>query len=155
MRPIGSFPVMATYRTVVESPQSPEQAFDYLANFENVTLWDENTASSDCLSEEPGTAGARYRVVTTFGSRSMTLTYETIEFDRPRRVVFRTGTSMATIEDTITISPAAGGEGSSVEYVADIRLKGLGRLLDPVFSVIFRRVGDRAAEGLRAALDAK
>lgn len=146
---------MARYRTVVESPQSPEEAFDYLANFENVTAWDENTASSDCLGDEPGKAGARYRVVTRFGSRSMTLTYETVEYERPERVVFRTGTSMATIEDTITVAPGANGEGSKVEYVADIRLKGLSRLLDPVFSVIFQRVGDRAAKGLRAALDAK
>jgi hypothetical protein len=146
---------MATYRAVVQSPQSPEQAFDYLANFENVTLWDENTVSSDCLGDEPGTAGARYRVVTRFGSRSMTLTYETIEFERPERVVFRTSTSMATIEDTITITPGSDGDGSTVEYVARIGLHGLGRLLDPVFSVIFKRVGDRAASGLRAALDAE
>ena len=143
---------MATYRTVVQSPMSPEQVFDYLANFENVTRWDENTVSSDCLGDEPYQAGARYRVVTEFGSRSMTLTYETIEFDRPNRVVFRSGTGMATIEDTITISPD--GDGSRVEYVADIRLKGLSRLLDPVFHVIFQRVGDRAAKGLRKALDA-
>ena len=59
---------------------------------------------------------------------------------------------MATIEDTITITP--NGEGSRVEYVADIGLKGVSRLLDPVFSLIFKRVGDRAAEGLRVALDA-
>jgi len=143
---------MATYRTVVESPQSPEQAFDYLADFENVTRWDENTVSSDCLGDEPYQAGARYRVVTRFGSRTMTLTYETVEFERPSRVVFRSGTGMATIEDTITITPD--GEGSKVEYVADIRLKGISRLLDPVFSLIFQRVGDRAAEGLRKALDA-
>lgn len=143
---------MATYRTVVESPQSPEQVFDFLANFENVTKWDENTASSDCLGDEPYQAGARYRVVTDFGSRSMTLTYETIEFDRPNRVVFRSGTGMATIEDTITVAPD--GEGSRVEYVAEIGLKGISRLLDPVFSLIFKRVGDRAAKGLRAALDA-
>ena len=82
----------------------------------------------------------------------MTLTYETVEFERPSRVVFRSGTGMATIEDTITITPD--GEGSKVEYVADIRLKGISRLLDPVFSLIFQRVGDRAAEGLRKALDA-
>ncbi|MFM9045116.1 MAG: SRPBCC family protein [Solirubrobacterales bacterium] len=143
---------MATYRTVVESPLTPEEAFDYLADFENVTKWDENTVSSDCLGDEPYQAGARYRVVTRFGSRTMTLTYETIEFERPGRVAFRSGTSMATIEDTITITPT--GEGSRVEYVADIGLKGVSRLLDPVFSLIFKRVGDRAAEGLRVALDA-
>ena len=146
------FPPMATYRTVVESPQSPEQAFDYLANFENVTKWDENTVSSDCLGDEPYQAGARYRVVTAFGSRTMTLTYETVEFERPSRVVFRSATGIATIEDTITVTPD--GEGSQVEYVAEIGLKGIARLLDPVFSLIFRQVGDRAAKGLRAALGA-
>ena len=143
---------MATYRTTVNSPKSVEEAFDYLADFGNATEWDENTRSSDCLGDDPYRAGARYRVVTEFGGRTLTLTYETIEFDRPNRVVFRSDAGLSIIQDTITFSED--GTGSKVDYEADIALKGPARLLDPVFALIFKRVGDRAAEGLREALAA-
>lgn len=144
---------MATYRTSVKSPKTVEEAFDYLADFGNASKWDENTLSSDCLGDDPYRAGARYRVVTDFGGRTLTLTYETIEFDRPDRVVFRSDAGISKIQDTITFHED--GEGSRVDYEADISLKGPARLLDPVFTLIFKRVGDRAAEGLREALGAE
>lgn len=144
---------MATYRTTVVSPKTVEEAFDYLADFGNASEWDENTLSSDCLGDDPYQAGARYRVVTEFGGRTLTLTYETVEFDRPDRVVFRCDAGVSVIQDTITFREE--GSGCVVEYEADISLKGPARLLDPVFGLIFKRVGDRAAEGLREALAAK
>lgn len=143
---------MATYRTTVQSPMNVEQAFDYLSDFSNAAEWDANTLSSDLLGDDPSMVGARYRVVTEFGGRTMTLTYETIELDRPNRVVFRTATSLASIQDTITFTPD--GEGSRVEYVARIEMKGIAKLLDPVMTLIFKPVGDRAVEGLREALGA-
>ena len=43
-------------------------------------------------------------------------------------------------------SGGAGGAGTSVTYQADLHLNGpLGRLLDPLLGLGFRRVGDRAA----------
>jgi hypothetical protein len=131
---------------------SAEEAFDYLADFGNAAEWDENTLSADCLGDDPYRAGARYRVVTEFGGRTLTLTYETIEFDRPERVVFRSDAGISTIQDTITFHED--GTGSRVDYEAKIDLKGPARLLDPLFSLIFKRVGDRAAEGLRRGLKA-
>ena len=39
-------------------------------------------------------------------------------------------------------------------YDADLRLKGpLGRLMDPLLGLAFRRIGDRAAVGLGNALN--
>ena len=38
-------------------------------------------------------------------------------------------------------------------YDADLRLKGVLRLADPLLGLAFGRIGDRAAEGLRAYLD--
>jgi carbon monoxide dehydrogenase subunit G len=55
--------------------------------------------------------------------------------------------------DEITVTPADGG--SRVTYEADLRLAGpLGRVVDPVLGLVFRRIGDRAAAGLRATLGA-
>lgn len=143
---------MATYRTRIESPLTREEAFDYLSDFQNAAEWDSNTVSSECLGGDPRRHGARFEVVTEFGGRNLTLVYETIEFDRPAKVVFRSETGMSSIEDTITFDSA--GDGSVVEYEARINMKGLAKALDPVFSLVFGRVGDRAAEGLRKALKA-
>jgi carbon monoxide dehydrogenase subunit G len=144
---------MANYNTTVESPLTQEEAFDYLADFRNAAEWDSNTVSSELLTGDPYAVGARYQVVTEFGGRKMTLTYETVELVRPSRVVLETGTGVAGIRDTMNFAPS--GTGSRVNYDADISLKSVAKVFDPVFSVIFKRVGDRAAEGLRAALKAE
>jgi uncharacterized protein YndB with AHSA1/START domain len=141
---------MANYNATVSSPKSPEEAFDYLADFTNATEWDPNTSTSECVEGVPGTVGSRYRVVTEFGGREMELTYETVEVDRPRRVVLRSGNSSTEIVDTMTFEPTASG--TDVKYDANVTPKGLVKLIDPILSLMFKRVGDRAAEGLRRSL---
>ena len=37
-------------------------------------------------------------------------------------------------------------------YDANVAPKGLTRLIDPILTLMFKRVGDRAAEGLRRSL---
>ena len=141
---------MANYNATVSSPKSPEEAFDYLADFTNATEWDPNTNVSECVSGEPGSVGSKYRVVTEFGGREMELTYETVEVDRPNRVVLQSGNSSTEIRDTMTFRPTA--TGTDVTYDANVKPKGLTKLIDPVLTLMFKRVGDRAADGLRKAL---
>ena len=46
------------------------------------------------------------------------------------------------------------GRGQAVvTYDADVRLNGLLRIGDPVFGLVFRRIGDRARDGLAETLD--
>lgn len=132
---------------------SVEQTFDYMADFSNAAEWDENTVSSECISGDPDQEGARYRVVTEFGRRELTLTYETIEYIPHSRVVLSSSTALAGIEDVMTFAPADGG--TEITYEANVQPKGLARILDPVFGRIFKSVGDRAAESMRKTLQAK
>lgn len=141
---------MANYNATVSSPKSPEDAFDYLADFSNAPDWDPNTNSSRCVSGEPGQVGSRYEVKTEFGGREMELTYETVEVDRPRKVVLESGNSTTEIRDTMTFE--ATSNGTKVTYDANVAPKGLMKLADPVLTLMFKRVGDRAADGLRKAL---
>ena len=144
---------MATYRAKFNSPMSVEEAFSFLADFSNAPEWDANTKSSDLIEGDPYEVGAQYRVVTAFAGRDLTLTYETIEIDRPNRVVLRSGTALAAIEDVMEFE--ADGDGSIVSYEANILPHGVAKVLDPLFSLIFKRVGDHAAESLKQALKAK
>jgi len=143
---------MANYNTTIHTPKGIEDAFDYLADFGNAASWDPNTTSSKCVTGTPGEVGARYDVVTEFGGREMNLTYVTIEVDRPHRIVFASGNSSTEIRDTMTFEPSS--TGTAVTYDANVKPKGLTKLLDPVLTLMFKRVGDRAAEGLKRHLAA-
>ena len=144
---------MATYRATVHSPMSVEEVFSFMADFSNAPDWDANTKSSDLQTADPYAVGAKYEVVTGFAGRDLTLTYETIEIERPNRVILKSGTAIADIEDVMTFEPH--GDGTEVTYEANIVPHSVAKVIDPVFSLIFKRVGDRALESMKDALKAK
>ena len=141
---------MARYVGKIRSPRSATESFDYLADFSSVAEWDPSAVSARMLDDEPG-AGTRFEVVVGFAGRELPFTYETTEYERPRRLVLRAESSTVVSEDTITVRELGGG-GSEVTYDADLRPKGLMRLADPVLALLFRRLGDNAAAGLREKL---
>jgi hypothetical protein len=58
-----------------------------------------------------------------------------------------------TARDVIRFTPLPGG-GTVVDYVADIRLGGWMRLLQPFAGGAFRKIGRDARAGMQRALDA-
>ena len=143
---------MARYRTTVQSKKSPEEAFEYLADFANAREWDPGVVEGENLTGRPLGAGSRFRLVSRFLGRRVPLEYRIIAFEPPRRVVFQADQPAVCSTDEIHFVPVGGG--TSVTYEADLRLKGpLGRLMEPLLGLALRRIGDRAAAGLRNALN--
>ena len=140
---------MARYVAKVRTAKPIEEAFDYLADFSSVAEWDPSAVRAERLGAAPG-PGAEFEVVVRFAGREIPLTYRTIEFERPRRVVLFAETSTVTSEDTITFTRA--GDGTEITYDANLRLKGPMRLADPILGLLFRRLGDNAVAGLRREL---
>ena len=93
---------MARYAATVETAWSREAAFAYLADFANISDWDPGVARSRRLGGDPLTVGARFEVITSYLGRESTLTYETIEIDPPRRVLFRAETGTFTVDSSKT-----------------------------------------------------
>ena len=91
-------------------------------------------------------------MVRVFG-RDVPLEYRITEFDRPHRVVLSAENSMVRSTDVIEVSAVSGG-GSTLTYHAVLELKGVAALFTPLLGFSFRRIGDRAIVGLRAALAA-
>ena len=91
-------------------------------------------------------------MVRAFG-RAVPLEYRIVEFDRPHRVVLSAENSMVRSTDVIEVSAGPGG-GSTLTYDATLGLKGVAVLFTPFLGLSFRRIGDRAIVGLRAALAA-
>ncbi|MGB5187386.1 MAG: hypothetical protein WBO84_09715, partial [Acidimicrobiia bacterium] len=66
--------------------------------------------------------------------------------DPPRRVVLEGDGARSFAIDRISFLPTS--KGTSVEYQADIRMKGIYRAAEPFLGKLFRRVGDGAREGM-------
>lgn len=143
---------MPRYQTRVRTPWEPERAFDYMADLENFDEWDPGTKQATrVVGSAPG-VGTAYDLVVAAAGREITMRYETIEFDAPRRIAARAETKLLRALDIITVEGAPGG-GSFVSYDANIELTGLAKLATPVLALGFRRTGDKAAAGLRTALE--
>lgn len=142
---------MAHYTTTIHTDWQRETAFAYLAEFSNAAEWDPGVERALSLSPDPLVVGARFELEVGFAGRTIALTYETVELDSPSRVTLAAETGLVASRDVLSFEPAPGG-GTTVNYDADLRLKGPLKLLDPVLRVSFRRIGDRARDGLAARL---
>ena len=78
--------------------------------------------------------------------------YEIVDAVPGSSVEARSQTSTLESVDVITVVPD-GDSGCIVTYDADLRLRGPLRVVDPFLALLFRRIGDRAAAGLRQRLD--
>lgn len=143
---------MPTYTGTVETDQSPEAVFDYLAAFEHTAEWDPNCDRAERLSVGPPEVGTRFRLVfNPVGSVETELEYEIVELEPGRRVKLRGGNDRLGSEDEITVEPRGAG-GATVTYQAEIGLKGVGKVLDPLVGIGFDRAGKSAEKGLAERL---
>lgn len=141
---------MARYVTTVESTRSREDAFAYLSDFSNALEWDPGVVGAERVDGGEVAVGSEFRLVTEFMGRKTPLTYRVVELEAPRRVTFLAETGTLTSLDTITFEQR--GEGASVTYDADLRLKGPLKLADPLLRLAFKSIGDKARDGLRTHL---
>lgn len=138
---------MARYRTRIQTSMSHDEAFDFMADLRNFENWDPGVSSSEQVKGDGPGPEAAYEVV----ANGITLTYVTGEYDRPRRVVAEANTDRLRSYDVITIEATSGG--CVVTYDALLELKGFYQMFGPLMSLMFRRIGSRADEGLQKALD--
>ena len=136
----------------VTSTLPREAAFAYVADFARQSEWDPNTVSSKRIDDgEPG-VGARFALEVKIGPRVAPMEYRITEYDPPRRVVLVGEGSGVWTEDQITFSETP--EGTRVEYVADIRLRGLLGIVQPLLGRAFASIGKGAVAGMKEQLDA-
>jgi carbon monoxide dehydrogenase subunit G len=141
---------MIRYKATITSPHPAADTFGYLAIFTNAADWDPGVISASQLDPGPVRPGTRFRLVVPFLRGRLTLTYEVVKLVPGREVVLAAASRLLRATDRITV--AADGDGATVSYQADVRLRGPLRLLDGLLRPGFRTVGDRAAAGLAHAL---
>ena len=131
-----------------------EAAFDFIANFANSHAWDPGTAWSRRAeaSDGPIGVGTSFELGVRMGGRVAPMTYRITHFERPARVVLvGEGSGVASVDD-IRFEPS--GDGTAIDYAADITLQGFRRVLQPFLGGTFERIGRDAAAGMTDALAA-
>jgi len=141
---------MAHYTARITTPAGRAQAFAYLSRFDRAEEWDPGVAAAEMLTPAPVAVGSRFRLEARFLGRRIPLEYEVVELEPDRRIGLRAENRSVRSVDTITFSDDT--QGAVVVYDARLDAKGIGRLADPLLALVFRRIGDRAAAGLRAHL---
>ena len=139
---------MARYTARVPAPISAEAAFATLVRFDRAADWDPGVESGVMLTSGPPAEGTRFELGVRFLGRTVPVDYEIVELEPGRKVVLRAETRTFRSVDTITVEHD-GPSRSVVEYDARLEALGPGRLLEPVLGIVFRRIGDRGADGLR------
>jgi carbon monoxide dehydrogenase subunit G len=144
---------MAVLRERIDTTLGIEDAFAFVADFANAAHWDPGVATSERIDAGPVRVGARYRLGVRMSGRVAPMEYTITHLDAPRRVVLAgEGSGVAAVDD-ITFEPA--GAGTTITYVADIRLRGAMRLLAPFAGGAFRKIAANARAGMQRALDAR
>lgn len=141
---------MARYRTQVRTERTAQEAFAYLADLHNFAEWDPGVVEVAQVSGDGAGADAAFDVTVKGIGGDLTLRYETVEHVPPRFVRVVARSRFLTSDDRITVEPVDGA--IVVTYEADLTLNGPLRIADPLLGPPFRRIGDRAAAGLRRAL---
>lgn len=132
------------------TPKPPAEAFAYLADLRRFAEWDPGvTRAVQVRGDGPG-PDAAYDLTVKAGA-STVMRYEVSAYEAPRRFVVTGRTSTLTSVDEIRVEPHP--RGSLVTYDAELTLRGRLDVFDRLLGVAFRRIGDRAAAGLRRALD--
>jgi len=143
------------YRRRLVVPVPLAEAFAYLSRFSSAAEWDPGVSSARMVTPDPVALGSVFALDAEFMGNTVALRYEITEFDPPNRVVLAAENASVRSTDAITFSPDASSGGTVIQYDADLALKGPARLAAPVFALAFRRIGDRASDGLLAALTAR
>jgi hypothetical protein len=141
---------MARYRATIETRWTAVEAFAYLSDFSTSAEWDPGVAKAERLGAGAVGEGTVFRLVAEFLGRKAPLTYRVTEYQPARAVTFVSENATVVSHDRITFETIL--IETRVTYDADLRLKGLLRLADPLLAVAFTRVGDRALAGLRKVL---
>lgn len=142
---------MARYVTRVRTERPVEEVFALVADMRRFADWDPGVRRAVQVEGKGPGPGAVFDVTVAGFGFDPTLRYRTLQYEEPEAVRLVASTPLFTSDDHITVAQA--DRGTVVTYDADLRLTSPLGLFDPALGLVFGRIGDRAAEGLRRHLD--
>jgi carbon monoxide dehydrogenase subunit G len=117
----------------------PQEVFDFLANFENLSAFDAFVTSSGQVGDGPPELGTRGRGTTRYMGQQFDWMVEFTVFEPPRRMVSRSVEGKRDVTATFTLEPV--GDGTRVTERLETGAMGglLGRLPGPLLNRLLAR----------------
>lgn len=141
---------MTTIDKTVQTAAPTAEVFAFLADFTTTELWDPGTVRTERTTGDGG-VGTTYANTSRFLGRTTQLIYVVQAYEPRRRVVLRGENATVVARDTMTFTPTASG-GTTVRYQAEFELKGWARLVAPLLTPAFVRLGNAGATQMREIL---
>lgn len=141
---------MAKANGTVKSPLPAKTVFARVSDFSTTEQWDPGVVEAEKLTDGAVDIGARFRIVARFMGSNSELVYEVTEFTPGNRIVLRGENATVLSIDEIIVRDD--GDGSVLDYSADLTLKGPLKLADPLLGIAFNGIAKKALSGLEGWL---
>jgi uncharacterized protein YndB with AHSA1/START domain len=127
---------MIRIETSITINRPPEEIFDHWADGRLYNQWTPGAVKHDVrmVTPEPIGVGSKFRG--TFKGIGE-LEYEILEYDRPRRLAMVTHVTIGDLYHTITCERV--GDATRVVELGEGHLRGMFKLLQPLFALIFKQ----------------
>jgi len=142
---------MIRLQRTVTVDRSVEDVSHYLSDFRTTAQWDPHTAT--CTREDMGALRIDSRFVNTqkFGPMRPKFAYEVTELEPGAHVALHCHTPSAELNDRMDF--VGDDSQTTVTYTAQITLKGVARLAEPLVKHMMKSAADDAATGMARALE--
>jgi uncharacterized protein YndB with AHSA1/START domain len=127
---------MIRVETSIMINRPPEEIFDHWADGRLYNDWTPGAVKKDVRMVTPEPIGVGSKFQGTFKGIGE-LKYEILEYGRPRRLAMVTHVKIGDLHHTITCERLDGG--TRVTEVGEGQLKGIFKLLEPLFAAIFKK----------------
>lgn len=142
---------MTRLQETIETRLPIDEAFAFVADFANNAAWDPNSESSERIDAGPIGVGARYKLAVKMRGGVTPMEYRVTTWEPGSRVVLEgSGANIAAIDD-IRFAPS--GTGTRIDYLADIRLTGWMRLVEPLAGGAIQKIVKDAAARMHQVLE--
>jgi carbon monoxide dehydrogenase subunit G len=134
----------------VEAPVDKVRA--YLRDFANAEQWDPGTKKCTQVGSGPVVLGTEWDNTSKIAGIKTHLRYKLTRDDADRVTLEGVNKTAISVDD-ISIHPQ-GPAKTSVSYHAHVEFKGVAKLSDPVFTLVFKRLADETQKQMTETLSA-
>jgi NAD(P)-dependent dehydrogenase (short-subunit alcohol dehydrogenase family) len=142
---------MITLHESIDVPRSREDAFAYIADFRTTTEWDATAIEAEKVTPGPIGAGTAFTVRCRMPLGSVEIEYTVTRFEENSYLELAGRSKLFTITDRITFSD--NGDGTHIDYVADMLLHGPLKAMESAMLPGLQRMGKASLRGMREALE--
>lgn len=147
---------MPRYRSSVDVTLPVAETFAFFTDFRNAARWDPLVTRAEKPTPGPVGQGTRFVLHSRFLGLTKVLPYEIAFFAPPAgggpgRADLAGQTRLLRYRDGIQVSAA--GAGARIDYDARISLRGPLAVANPLLGFVFRRIGEKALDGIRCAAE--